>query len=658
MLAGRYRVQRLLGRGGMGAVYLADDEVLHELVALKVISSSFSSDEAALVARFRREASAARKVSSPNVIRIHDLGEARPGLLYLSMEYFNGRTLNEVIAQRGVVPMKDVQDILQQVCNGLEAAHEAGVIHRDLKPGNVLVGERGAVKLIDFGLATTLVGDNLTATGAILGTPHYMAPEQVRGKPVDARADIYSLGALAYHLVTGRPPFTGENAIAVGFAHCSETPDAPRTLRRDCPPALDAAILAALAKNPADRPGDAESVLRAGVRGERCLIRAMSLALAIGACGDNIRPIPADATELPDLAVVPGQMTGTEAITTASFDGSSCEVVEGCVDAVGERRLLSFATVTENRGTADLNLGPVPPPGVSSGIFVWSPCHMHHHVMGYANFDLLDASGDVVDHRPKASVLSRGRRADRAGTALAVHVHAAGHHGRLGRHLRTRSGVRVDRCHRCALRDLHGARVDRPDAMFPDADRSNNVWVDTVVALIRSMGCGGRDTPHYRAAACGRFGFDDRPFSSRIRQPGRAGARDLAIGCAGSRKSGARVRVADSILDRHGSTGFASMPRATGSARSTSMARRCCGVGRSSVANAGHTRRARTTFRSASGYQRDQIGGVAIGDQFVLAGGNGSPATGTTLYASIRRSTASARRAHVPARPADRCRWP
>jgi predicted Ser/Thr protein kinase len=259
VLAGRYRVQRLLGKGGMGAVYLADDEVLHELVALKVISSAFSSDEAALVARFRREASAARKVSSPSVIRIHDLGEARPGLLYLSMEYFAGRTLTELIAQRGVVPMKDVQDILQQICNGLEAAHQAGVIHRDLKPGNVLVGERGAVKLIDFGLATTLVGDNLTATGAILGTPHYMAPEQVRGKPVDARSDVYSLGALAYHLVTGRPPFTGDNAIAVGFAHLSETPDAPRVLRRDCPAALDAAIMAALAKNPADRPASAKA---------------------------------------------------------------------------------------------------------------------------------------------------------------------------------------------------------------------------------------------------------------------------------------------------------------------------------------------------------------------------------------------------------------
>jgi serine/threonine-protein kinase len=261
ILASRYRVQRLLGRGGMGAVYLADDEVLGELVALKVISSAMSADEQAMTARFRREAAAARKVSSPSVIRIHDLGEARPGLLYLSMEYFAGRTLSELIAQRGLVPIKDVQDILQQVCTGLEAAHEAGVIHRDLKPSNVLIGERGAVKIIDFGLATTAVGDGLTATGAILGTPHYMAPEQVRGKPVDARTDVYALGALAYHLVTGRPPFSGDNPIAIGFAHLSETPAPPKELRKDCPVALDAAIVAALAKSPGDRPASAKAFL-------------------------------------------------------------------------------------------------------------------------------------------------------------------------------------------------------------------------------------------------------------------------------------------------------------------------------------------------------------------------------------------------------------
>ena len=259
ILAQRYRVQRLLGKGGMGAVYLADDEVLGELVALKVISSAFAADEAAMITRFRREAASARKVSSPSVIRIHDLGEARPGLLYLSMEYFAGRTLTEVIAQRGVVPLKDVQDMMVQIGAGLEAAHLAGVIHRDLKPSNVLVGERGMIKIIDFGLATTAVADGLTATGAILGTPHYMAPEQVRGKPVDARTDVYAFGALAYHLVCGRPPFVGDNPIAIGFAHLSEPVLSPRQLRKDVSPALDGAILAALAKLPDDRPPTAKA---------------------------------------------------------------------------------------------------------------------------------------------------------------------------------------------------------------------------------------------------------------------------------------------------------------------------------------------------------------------------------------------------------------
>src|SRR5215470_9673287 len=244
VLAQRYRIQRLLGKGGMGAVYLADDEVLGELVALKVILSAFAADEAAMVSRFRREAAAARKVSSPSVIRIHDLGEARPGLLYLSMEYFAGRTLTEVIAQRGVVPLKDARDMLQQIVAGLEAAHQGGVI-----------------KLIDFGLATTAFGEGLTATGAILGTPHYMAPEQVRGKPVDVRTDIYALGALTYHLVCGRPPFAGDNPIAIGFAHISEPVVPPRQLRRDVSPALEAAILAALAKSPEERPVSAKAFI-------------------------------------------------------------------------------------------------------------------------------------------------------------------------------------------------------------------------------------------------------------------------------------------------------------------------------------------------------------------------------------------------------------
>ncbi len=257
VLANRYRVERLLGRGGMGAVYLAHDEVLDDTVALKVIAAAFAADEASLVERFRREAASARKVSSPSVIRIHDLGEARPGLLYLSMEYFPGRTLAEVITSRGLVPISDCIDYLQQICTGLAAAHDAGVIHRDLKPQNVLVGERNAVKLIDFGLAKATTGAGLTGTGMLLGTPHYMSPEQVRGKNVDASSDIYALGALAYHLLCGRPPFAGDNVIAVGFAHCTEIAPSPRSLRPDVPEALDAMVVKALAKQPGDRPRSA-----------------------------------------------------------------------------------------------------------------------------------------------------------------------------------------------------------------------------------------------------------------------------------------------------------------------------------------------------------------------------------------------------------------
>ncbi len=256
-LANRYRIVRLLGRGGMGAVYLADDEVLGEPVALKVISSGLSHDRRAALERFRREASAARRVSAPNVIRIHDLGETPDGHPYISMEHFAGKPLSAVIAARGTLDNDDGYDILGQICDGLEAAHKAGVIHRDLKPQNVLVGPRNSVKIIDFGLAKSSFMPEMTATGLIMGTPHYMSPEQVRGRDVDARSDIYSLGALTYHAMTGRPPFDGKTPIAIGFAHCSEPPVPPRTLRPKLSPGLNDMILAALAKKPADRPQSA-----------------------------------------------------------------------------------------------------------------------------------------------------------------------------------------------------------------------------------------------------------------------------------------------------------------------------------------------------------------------------------------------------------------
>ncbi len=263
MLANRYRVDKLLGRGGMGAVYLAYDEVLSEHVALKMISAAWSHDQRALIERFRREASAARKVSHPNVVRIHDLGETSDGLMYISMEYLAGKTLADLLAARGTLGVREHRDIVGQICDGLGAAHEVGVIHRDLKPQNVLVGERNAVKIIDFGLAKTAMMSGMTATGLMLGTPYYMSPEQVRGQEVDARSDIYSLGALSYHALTGQPPFDGDTPIAIGFAHCSEQPTPPRELRKGISNELNDTILAALAKDPRDRPQDTSEFRKA-----------------------------------------------------------------------------------------------------------------------------------------------------------------------------------------------------------------------------------------------------------------------------------------------------------------------------------------------------------------------------------------------------------
>jgi serine/threonine-protein kinase len=261
-IAGRYLLDRELGRGGMGFVFLARDEQLGERVALKVISANVGSDPAAAAERFRREVAAARKVTHPNVIRIHDLVEAGDQLL-LSMEYVEGMTLAAYLGRVGALRIDEGRLLLGQICDGLSAAHAAGVIHRDLKPGNVLLDAQKQVKVIDFGLAKASFLAGMTATGLILGTPEYMAPEQVRGLGCDARTDLYSLGALAYHVFVGRPPFSGETPIAVGFSHVTETPRPPRELRPELPEELEAAILRALEKDPNKRFVDVLELKRA-----------------------------------------------------------------------------------------------------------------------------------------------------------------------------------------------------------------------------------------------------------------------------------------------------------------------------------------------------------------------------------------------------------
>jgi len=261
-IANRYTLERELGHGGMGFVFLARDQQLGERVALKVISSSMAGDPAAAAERFRREVSSARKITHTNVIRIHDLIEDGAQLL-LSMEYIEGMTLATYLGRVGTLRLDEARLILGQICDGLGAAHSAGVVHRDLKPGNVLLDAEKRVKLIDFGLAKASFMAGMTATGLIIGTPEYMAPEQVKGLPCDTRTDLYAVGALAYHLLTGRPPFSGETPIAIGFAHVAEPPRPPRLLRNEIPVELDAAILRALEKEPGKRFADALELKRA-----------------------------------------------------------------------------------------------------------------------------------------------------------------------------------------------------------------------------------------------------------------------------------------------------------------------------------------------------------------------------------------------------------
>ena len=249
-LEGRYQILKELGRGGMGIVFQAHDKQLKEQVAIKILSPLLSNDDQALE-RLKREVSAARRITHPNVIRIHDISELN-GLHYVSMEYFPGISLKEHVKKSGALSLMQAYNIAGQICDGLEAAHRQGIIHRDLKTQNIII-HGNQIKIIDFGLARTSHLEGMTATGLIMGTPEYMAPEQVSGQKVDERADIYSLGIILYELFTGKVPFTGDSAIAVGFKQMKEDPPPPRELNAQLPQEIERVILRALQKDPAMR---------------------------------------------------------------------------------------------------------------------------------------------------------------------------------------------------------------------------------------------------------------------------------------------------------------------------------------------------------------------------------------------------------------------
>jgi len=254
----RYRVIEKIGGGGMADVYRAEDLELGRIVALKILHKQFATDEGFLE-RFRREARAAAKLNHPNIVSIYDVGQ-EDGVYFIVMEYVKGATLKKLIQKDAPLSTEKVVHIGMQIAKAMEFAHEHEIIHRDIKPQNVIITETGEIKVTDFGIARAGSTSTMTRTGAILGTAHYISPEQAQGSIVGPTTDIYSLGVVIYEMATGELPFRGENPVAVALKHINDTPLPPRQVFAGVPESLEAVILKAMAKNPADRYRSAEAL--------------------------------------------------------------------------------------------------------------------------------------------------------------------------------------------------------------------------------------------------------------------------------------------------------------------------------------------------------------------------------------------------------------
>jgi serine/threonine-protein kinase len=260
IIDGRYKVLRRLGSGGMADVYAAEDQQLGRNVALKLLYRRFAED-VQFVERFRREASSAAGLQHPGIVAIFDRGEW-DGTYYIAMEYIEGRTLKEIVRERGPAPPEAAIDIAVQILRAVRFAHKHGVVHRDIKPHNVLIDDDGRVKVTDFGIARAGASD-MTETGAIMGTAQYVSPEQAQGRPVDARSDLYSIGIVVYEMLTGQVPFDGESAVTIALKQVSEDPVPPAQLNPAVTPALEAVVLRAMEKEPERRFADADEFIAA-----------------------------------------------------------------------------------------------------------------------------------------------------------------------------------------------------------------------------------------------------------------------------------------------------------------------------------------------------------------------------------------------------------
>ncbi len=268
LLGGRYELGELIGQGGMADVFLGRDVRLGRTVAVKVLRADLAR-EPSFHGRFRREAQAAAALNAPHVVSVFDTGEDSSGVPYIVMEYVEGRTLRDVLRTEGRLLPQRALEVAADICSALDAAHAAGIVHRDIKPANVMLTAAGEVKVMDFGIARAVADSSstVTQTSDVIGTAAYLSPEQARGEHVDARSDIYSTGCLLYELVTGAPPFVGDSPVAVAYQHVREDPAPPSAYDDTLPRSVDAVVLKAMAKNPANRYQSAaemrEDLLRA-----------------------------------------------------------------------------------------------------------------------------------------------------------------------------------------------------------------------------------------------------------------------------------------------------------------------------------------------------------------------------------------------------------
>ena len=260
VLSDRYALISHLARGGMADVFVGRDQLLDRQVAVKVLHGEYAANEA-FVERFRREAQAAANLAHPNVVNIYDWGRDR-GVYYMVMELIEGRNLRDILRSEGALLPRRVAEIGIEVAAALSAAHERGLVHRDIKPANVLLTTDGSVKVTDFGIARAWDdSEQLTRTGAVIGTATYFSPEQAQGHTADGRSDLYSLGVVMYELLTGSPPFSGESPVAVAYQHVREAASHPSQLNPNIPDALDAVVMTCLAKDPDQRYQTSEELI-------------------------------------------------------------------------------------------------------------------------------------------------------------------------------------------------------------------------------------------------------------------------------------------------------------------------------------------------------------------------------------------------------------